>query len=466
MAPATKSQKQDDVGIVPYDTDKNRRKSDSMTPRKAAVLSLNSAVKNGRFVNLELDSSIKKYGFEDKDKSFFTFLLYGTVERKITLDYIIKKLSSVAFEKIEPMVLCILETGLFQIFFMDRVPDSAACNEATELVKTMCPKSYAGYVNGVMRSAVRQKQEIVKEIASLKGNFGISIKYSVPEWLCELWDKDYGCAENIVKALCEKIPHVTLRVNTLKIQASELCEKLDKSAHAKVLSDCSVSVSGASSIPELYGYNEGLFFVQDIASTLCSSLVSKESVKTKRPIVVDTCSCPGGKSFSAAINLGNECEIHSFDLHKNRLSLVNGGAERLGLKSIVTEARDGRTPDENLFGKADAVICDVPCSGLGVIAKKPDIRYKKKEDIEKLPEVQRAILEASSNYVKKGGFIVYSTCTLNRAENEDVVEAFLKEHNEFSLCPTGLYGEEKGMVTFLPHKTGTDGFFAAKLVRK
>jgi len=437
-----------------------------MTPRKAAVLSLNSAIKNGRFVNLELDSSIKKYGFEDKDKSFFTFLLYGTVERKISLDYIIKKLSSVAFEKIEPLVLCILETGLFQIFYMDRVPDSAACNEATELVKTMCPKSYAGFVNGVLRSAVRRKKELQNEIASLKGNFGISIKYSVPEWLCELWDKDYGCAEDIVKALCEKIPHVTLRVNTLKTTAEELCEKFDKSTHAKVLSEQSVSVSSVSSIPSLYGFEEGLFFVQDTASTLCASLVSRESIKTEKPLIIDTCSCPGGKSFSVAINLGDDCEIHSFDLHKNRLSLVQSGAERLGLKSITTQARDGRTPDESLFGKADAVICDVPCSGLGVIAKKPDIRYKNKDDIERLPKVQREILEASSKYVKQGRFIVYSTCTLNKAENEDVVDAFLSEHKEFSLCKTGLYDDQTGKATFLPHKTGTDGFFAAKLVRK
>ena len=437
-----------------------------MTPRKAAVLSLNSCIKNGKFINLELDSAIKKYGFEDKDKTFFTRLLYGSVERKITLDYIIEKLSSVKPEKIDKLVLCILETGLYQVFFMDRVPDSAACNEATELVKVTCPKAYAGYVNGVMRSAVRQKEEILKEIKSLKGSFGLSIKYSVPKWLCELWENDYGCSEEIVKALCKVRPGVALRVNTLKITADGLLEKLDPSLDAKKLNESTIIIPNSCTVPELYGYEDGLFFVQDPASTAVSGLVSEKSVKSEHPFIVDTCSCPGGKSFSAAINLSDKGEIHSFDLHENRLRLVNSGAQRLGITSIVTQERDGRKPDEELFGKADAVMCDVPCSGLGVIAKKPDIRYKTYEEIEKLPEVQFDILNASKNYVKDGGFIIYSTCTLRKAENEDVVNRFLSENNDFCLCPTHINGDKTGQVTFLPHKTFTDGFFVAKLMRK
>ena len=437
-----------------------------MTPRKAAVLSLNSSIKNGKYVNLELDAAIKKYGFEDKDKAFFTRLFYGTVERKITLDYIIKKLSSVEFEKIEPLVLCILETGLYQIFFMDRVPDSAACNESTELVKTTCPKAYSGFVNGVLRSAVRNKEEISKEIDSLKGTRGVSIKYSVPEWLCCMWEKDYGEYEKIVKALCRVKPGVTLRVNTLKISAEELCAKLDKELCAKAVGKSTVIVPKSCIVPELYGYEEGLFFVQDAASILSSSLINKNSVKVENPLVVDVCSCPGGKSFSAAINLENKAEFHCFDLHESRLKLVRSGAERLGITCINTKACDGRNPDESLFEKADVVICDVPCSGLGVIAKKPDIRYKAYEEIEKLPIVQYEILQASKKYLKDDGFIVYSTCTLRRAENEEVVGKFLENNPDFELCPTGIFGDDKGMFTFLPHKTSTDGFFVCKLKRK
>ena len=437
-----------------------------ISPRKAAVLSLNSAVKNGKYVNLELDAAIKKYGFEDKDKAFFTRLFYGTVERKITLDYIIKRLSSVKFEKIEPLVLCILETGLYQVFFMDKVPDSAACNESTELVKTTCPKAYAGYVNGIMRSAVREKKAILEEISHLKGTYGLSIRYSVPEWLCNMWEKDYGESREIVKALSRVKLGVALRVNTLKISAEDLVSHLPAELDAKAVGGTSVVIPKSCIVTELYGYEQGLFFVQDPASTIVSSLVSKKSIGVENPTVVDTCSCPGGKSFSMAINLGNNAKIYSMDLHENRLRLVRSGAERLGITCIETIECDGRKPREELFGKADAVVCDVPCSGLGVIAKKPDIRYKAYEEIEKLPEVQYAILEASKNYLKEDGFIIYSTCTLRKAENEEVVEKFLKNNKDFELCPTGIFGDEKGMVTFLPHKTGTDGFFAAKIRKK
>lgn len=437
-----------------------------ISPRKAAVLSLNSAVKNGKYVNLELDAAIKKYGFEDKDKAFFTRLFYGTVERIITLDYIIRKLSSVKFEKIEPLVLCILETGLYQVFFMDKVPDSAACNESTELVKTTCPKAYAGFVNGVMRNAVREKKQILEEISRLNGSFGLSVKYSVPEWLCKMWEKDYGESRNIVKALSKVKIGVALRVNTLKISAQELLSHLPEELEAKCVGNTSIVIPKSCIVTEIYGYDEGLFFVQDPASTIVSSLVNKNSIDAEKPVVVDTCSCPGGKSFSMAINLGNDAKIYSMDLHENRLRLVRSGAERLGITCIETFECDGRKPREELFGKADAVVCDVPCSGLGVIAKKPDIRYKTYQEIEKLPQVQYAILEASKNYLKENGFMIYSTCTLRKAENEDVVEKFLENNKDFELCPTGIFGDETGMITFLPHKTGTDGFFAAKLRRK
>jgi len=437
-----------------------------ISPRKAAVLSLNSSIKNGKYSNLELDAAIKKYGFEDKDKAFFTRLFYGTVERKITLDYVIKRLSSVKFEKIEPMVLCILETGLYQVFFMDKVPDSAACNESTELVKTTCPKAYAGYVNGIMRSAVREKKQILDEISHLTGSFGLSIRYSVPEWLCKMWERDYGESKEIVRALSKVRVGVALRVNTLKITAEELLSHLPSELEAKTVGKTSIVIPKSCIVTELYGYDEGLFFVQDPASTIVSSLVNKKSVAAEKPTVVDTCSCPGGKSFSMAINLENNVKLYSMDLHENRLRLVRSGAERLGITCIETYECDGRKPKQELFGKADAVVCDVPCSGLGVIAKKPDIRYKTYEEIEKLPEVQYEILEASKNYLKDGGFIIYSTCTLRKAENEDVIERFLENNKDFELCPTGIFGDEKGMLTFLPHKTGTDGFFAAKLRKK
>ena len=441
-----------------------------MTPRLAAVLSLNSAFKNSRFVNLELDSAIKKYGFTDKDRSFYTRLLYGTVERKLTLDYYIEKLSSVSFSKIEPLVLCILETALYQIFYMDKVPDSAACNEATELVKNICPKAYAGYVNAVVRNAARNKESLIKSIDSLEKITAVSVRSGIPEWICRLWEKDYGngAAEKIAHGFENTSPHLTLRVNTLKISADELFSMFGESLHARKISTTLITLGKSVPVDKIPGYDEGYFFVQDESSAKCAELISPESVKQSDPTVIDTCACPGGKTFAIAVQLKNTGRIYSFDLHRNRLSLIEDGTKRLGITSVKTSSRDARTPDEELFGKADAVLCDVPCSGLGIISKKPDIRFKSPEEIERLPEIQLEILSQSAKYVKPGGFIVYSTCTLRKAENEDNVYAFLKNNPSFSLdtSPDGnSIAAGKGMKTFFPHVDGTDGFFAAKLIK-
>ena len=439
-----------------------------MTPRHAAVLSLNSSFKKSKFVNLELDSTIKKYGFEDKDKSFYTRLLYGTCERKITLDFIIETLSDIPLAKIEPLVKCILETGLYQIFYMDRVPDSAACNEATNLVKTLCPKSYAGYVNAIMRNAVRRKSELVEKIMSLSGIQGISVRHSIPEWICELWENDYGCAEKIASGFERIPPHITLRVNTLRISAKELFSKMPEEFGARIIDEKTITLSKSVPVSEIYGFEEGLFFVQDSSSTSSASLICPESVKAENPVIIDTCACPGGKTFSIAISFDNKGTVYSFDLHENRLSLIESGTKRLGISSVKTMANDARFPREELFGKADAVRTDVPCSGLGIIAKKPDIRYKDKEDIERLPQIQKEILIQSSKYVKPGGILVYSTCTLRKAENQDVVNFFLENNKDFVLSGDAFEDKngKSGMKTFFPHIDSTDGFFAAKLIRK
>ena len=463
-------------------------RNDGMTPREAAVLSLNSAFKNGRFVNLELDSAIRKYGFEDKDKSFYTRLLYGTVERRLTLDAFIDRLSERGRDRIEPLVLCILETALYQIFYMDRVPASAACNEATELVKRLCPGSYAGYVNAVLRSAVRRKEALCAELAALCGLRGVSLRHSIPEWICELWERDYhdrfgahsgqGCvsggegdaAECIARGFESIPPHLTLRVNTLKTTADELFARIGREndgCPARKISDTLITLGKSVPVEEIAGFDEGLFFVQDESSALCASLIGSELLaQTAFPVVIDTCACPGGKTFAMAMQLENRGTVYSFDLHANRLSLIESGTKRLGITSVITEARDARKPSEALFGKADAVLCDVPCSGLGILAKKPDIRYKNKADVERLPDVQRDILLRSADYVKPGGFLVYSTCTLRRAENEDNVAAFLAARPDFEPALTGFAHEENGMKTFFPQVDGTDGFFVAKLARK
>ncbi len=436
-----------------------------MTPRLAAVLSLNSSVKNGKFINLELDGAIKKYNFEDRDKSFFTRLLYGTVERKITLDYIIETLSEIKTEKIDALVMCVLETGLYQIFYMDRVPDFSACDESVEIARRICKKASVGYVNAVLRNAARKKDEIKADIEKLDGIKGMSVKYAIPEWICLSWENDYKCAGKIAKAFAQNPARLSVRINTLKISADEFMSKIPESLCARKVNDFIVEFEKSVPLNEIYGFNEGLFFVQDISSALCASLISKDSVKSDEPLVIDTCACPGGKTFAAAIQLENRGKIYSFDLHKNRLSLIDKGTQKLNITSVTTDVNDARYPKEELLGKADAVMCDVPCSGLGIIAKKPDIRYKSEEDVKRLPEIQLEILENSAKYVKDGGFIVYSTCTLRRAENEDVARAFLEKNKDFSLGKLDFSDKDEGMKTFFPHIDGTDGFFAAKLVK-
>ncbi len=410
---------------------------------------------------------IKKYKLEGLDKSFFTALLYGTTERLLTLDFVISKFSNIEFEKIDPVILCILRTAVYQILYMDRVPDSAACNEAVDICKTTShSENQCGYVNGVLRSIVRNKEKIPSMIQSEGGRKAVSIATSIPLWIIDSLSEDYGekNAFEFAGHISGISQSVTLRVNTVKTTRESLLAALGNHASETKTSKVGIRLDGSFPVSELYGFAEGLFYVQDEASQIATSLISNVNADT---VVADVCACPGGKTFSAGITLGNTGKVYSFDLHKNRIKLIDSGAQRLGLTNIVTEARDARNPKEELFGKADYVICDVPCSGLGVIAKKPDIRYKDKSEVENLPAVQYDILCESAKYLKKGAVLIYSTCTLRSAENENIVLKFLENNPGYKLCSTGLFGKEDcGYVTLLPQKTGTDGFFIAKIVKE
>ncbi|MBR5528155.1 MAG: 16S rRNA (cytosine(967)-C(5))-methyltransferase RsmB [Clostridia bacterium] len=438
-----------------------------MTPRQAALLSVNSCIGNGRYTNLELSSVIKKYKFEGLDKSFFTALFYGTVEKMLTIDYCITKLSSVKPEKMDNMVMCLLRTGIYQILFMDKVPDSAAVNESVELAKRYCPKSSVGYVNAVLRNASRGKEKLFEAMRAEKGLRGISVISSIPEDILSCWQESYG-KQNAVKIAAHfaaATPSVTLRVNTLKTTREKMLAALGAIASPSDVADSAICLSGSFPVEELYGFSDGLFFVQDEASQLASSLINRNTVPAGGT-VIDVCSCPGGKSFSAAINLENCADIYSFDLHENKMSLVVNGAERLGITSIKTRAQDGRECVPELLGKADAVICDVPCSGLGVIAKKPDIRYKPFCEAERLPEIQSAILSSAVRYLKPGGTLIYSTCTLNKKENEDIVNAFLEKNKGYRLSEDIIIDQKCGMATIFPFEHNTDGFFIAKIIKE
>jgi 16S rRNA (cytosine967-C5)-methyltransferase len=293
----------------------------------------------------------------------------------------------------------------------------------------------------------------------------LSVKYSLPEWLISMWRESYG-SEKTEKLLdgMNRAPYMTLRVNTLKNTREELINALAKDGidcSPSDKCDSAVIFNSNVAIADLEALGEGLCFIQDEASQLCVKAVGAKAGET----VIDTCSCPGGKSFGIALEMKNEGKLISLDLHESKLSLVVSGAERLGITILNAEVHNGTKPKEDLIGTADRVLCDVPCSGLGVIAKKPDLRHKSPDDISRLPEIQYKILCNGATYLRSGGTLVYSTCTLNKAENEEIAEPFLIEHPEFSPCGDGMY-DGKPMMTFFPDVHGTDGFFVAKFIKK
>ena len=424
-----------------------------MNPRKAAFLSLLRMEKAGKYANLEIDAAIRKYHLEETDRALFTNLVYGTIERAICLDYVIGCFSAQPLEKITPEVRVILRLGLYQILFLDRIPDHAAVNESVELCKAY-RRSAASFVNAVLRRAVRERDGIVYPDPATE--YGISAQ------LYQLWCAQYGqnVTERILHSLREPA-YITLRANTLQITPEQLRREIECETELTQLCPGGVRLLENMPVSDFAPLEDGLCFVQDEASQYAAHLVGARRGMT----VIDACACPGGKSFSMALDMQNEGKIFSFDLHSNKLSLIERGAQKLGIDIIETQASDGTIYRPELAQAADRVLCDVPCSGLGVLRKKPDLRHKDLSQIERLPEVQYAILANCARYVKVGGRLLYSTCTLNRAENEAVVERFLIDHPEF--VPDPFEESEQGfMRTIFPYENGTDGFFIARIIRR
>jgi 16S rRNA (cytosine967-C5)-methyltransferase len=424
----------------------------SVNVREAALNSLIRCEKDGRYSNLELDSAIIKYNLTGVDRAFFTALVYGVIERRITLDYITAKYSHIPLDKLNVFILNILRLGVYQIMYMTRVPDSAACNESVKQARRRSNEGAASYVNAVLREITRNKDKL--SLPSREEGLAryLSVRYSLPEWMCDMWRDMYGDlrTEQIGKALNRR-PFITLRVNTLKTTRDELLRFLDaRGIEGAASGENGITLKRDVPIHEL-PLDEGLCFVQDASSQLCAEILGPEPGDT----VIDTCACPGGKSFSSALLMENKGTIHSLDLHKNKLSLIEGGAAKLGITIINTAVQDASKPNGAYYNTADRVICDAPCSGLGVIARKPDLRYKTPQDLEKLPALQFNILNTASLYVKPGGTLVYSTCTLNTKENEQVAERFLAENENY------MYDTFGAQTLFPDISKDSDGFFIA-----
>ena len=435
-----------------------------MNARESAFLSLQKYENSGVYSNIELSYAIERGGLEGAEKALYTALFYGVIERKMTLDYYIAELSD--REDIDLNVRIMLRIGLYQLIYMTKIPESAAVNESVKLARRFyAKKNSENFVNAVLRNYIRKKDTLKLPDAKKEPYRHLSVKYSVPEWICRLWSDAYGAekTEKILGTVNAK-PSLTLSVNTLKTMPSVLCEALNLAgikAQLSPISKNSILLDGAVPMSALEPF-EGQYFVQDEASALCvAAMDAKEG-----DLVLDACACPGGKSFGMAMAMKNQGKIFARDLHKNKLSLIETGAEKLGISIIETGVQNAsvHNPEMPAF---DKILCDVPCSGLGVIAKKPDIRYKSEEDIVRLPVLQAKILETNANYLKSGGTLVYSTCTINPTENKKIVEAFLAEHPDFALCPFRAGSViSDGMLEILPYEYDTDGFFIAKLRKK
>ena len=436
-----------------------------MNTRQAAFVSLQKYENGGKYLNIEADTAIRRNALEVADRALYTNIVYGTVERRITLEYLLAQLCDRPLAKIDRNVAIILRMSLYQLRYLDRVPAYAVLQEAGELTRRFAAQSAVGFVNAVLREYERRGAEIAMPSPQADFERYLSVTYSYPAWFCALLVRCYGKrrAEAILKAF-EKNPPLTLFPNLLKTDRAGLLRALRAEGIAceeTRYSPYGVRLSRHVPIDAITPLAQGLCFVQDEASQLAALALGAAPAQT----ILDSCACPGGKSFALALLCGDKAKIISCDLHENKLSLVRRGAEKLGIASVEAQARDSGAfypPFENAF---DRVLCDVPCSGLGVLSKKPDIREKKEEEIERLPAVQRRILENCARYVRPGGELVYSTCTVHPAENEEQIKVFLREHPEFSLQPFML-GQEtvQGMQTLLPDRyAGMDGFFIAKL---
>lgn len=434
-----------------------------MNLRELALRLLCEWEMEGKYINLAISSHLTD-SLSQSERAQLTALLYTTVEKKITYDYYICALAKRSIDDISPKVLNILRLGVCQILDMRSVPDFAAVNESVKLAGNAGERSF---INAVLRSVVRRKESGDLPMPPYEKNRAryYSVKYSFPLWIVKKFISDYGeqSAVSLFEAFNKEEP-LDVTVNTLKISREAFLSELTKrgyEAEASKLSPISVKIYSKLNPTELYGYSEGYFFVQDEASAISALALSAEKNET----LVDVCASPGGKSFAAAVLMGDSGKIYSYDLYESKLSLIKSGAERLGFKSIQCAARDAREPNEELLFSADKLICDVVCSGLGVISKKSDLRYRGADGLSELPKIQLEILASSVKYLKAGGVLVYSTCTLNKAENEDVVTAFLKENSDFSLedFTVGELKSEGGMLTLYPQIHETDGFFIAKL---
>ena len=430
-----------------------------MNARDTALAALLACRRQNAWSDGVLKEYIRRDGLDRRDAALASRLCYGVLQNRSLLDHYLQSFVRGKLSKLQPVVLDILRLGAYQLACMDKIPVSAAVNSAVEQTKKYANQKAAGLVNGVLRSMSRAEKLPEPE--------DLATKYSHPQELVELLRQTVGEEEleDLLRADNE-IPATAVQVNTLRATYAEAEAALIAAGAAcrrhPVLDDC-ILVTGTGSLELLEPFKNGWVYVQDAGAHMAAAAAGIRPNMT----VLDCCAAPGGKSFAAAIAMQDQGTIVSCDLHNHKIKLIDAGAERLGITCIEALAHDATAFEQKWEAQFDVVIADVPCSGLGVIRKKPDIRYKDLKQTENLPIIQRKILDTVCRYVKPGGVLLYSTCTLLARENQDVARAFLHEHPEFRAekLPLPVAEDETGMVTLYPHRHETDGFFICRLRR-
>jgi len=414
-----------------------------VTGREAALKALYDVDKNDAYCDKALKKVLADDLLSQQEKALATELVYGVTDKKRRLDYVISKYSKQKLKKISVWIINILRMGIYQLLFLDKIPESAAVNESVKLARRYGHSASAGFVNGILRNVARQGDVEYPDL---------SVYYSVPEWLDDMLKNQYGekNTHEMYEAFSKPSP-TTIRVNTLKTDAFEL---------AKILRDNKVDVketqvknmleiSGFGDISKLAAYNDGLFTPQDISAYCAANMLDAKSGE----FIIDVCAAPGGKTTQLAEDSNNKAKITAFDLYEHKVDIINNNCKRLGITCVNAEVWNSCEVNKKYIGVADKVMADVPCSGLGVIGKKFDIKWKKSpEDIKEIINVQKLILNNAAKYLKQDGILVYSTCTINKDENENVTRAFADE--------TGFEIIDEKII--LPTQGG-DGFYICKL---
>ena len=432
-----------------------------MTARRTALAALIACRKQGAWSDGILKEYLARDELDRRDAALASRLCYGVLQNRMLLDYYLQQVLTGRLKDLQPVVLDILRLGAYQILLLDKIPAAAAVNESVNLCKKYANHRAAGLVNGVLRSLDREKER-------LKMPQDLPTRYSHPAPLVALMEQSVG-KEQIESVLGadNETPQTAVQINILKAKTTEIQSQL-QSGGAEVrqhpwMPEC-LLVSGAGSVELLPPFQQGACYVQDPAARLAAEAAGILPGMT----VLDACAAPGGKSFVAAIGMKDEGSIFSCDIHPHKIELLKRGAERLGLTCRHPRQQDATDYRESWEKKMDAVLADVPCSGLGIIRKKPDIRYENLLDLQQLPQLQLQILKNVARYVRPGGVLLYSTCTILHRENEEVVQEFLWGNEEFTLermeLPVG--GENEGMLTLLPGQYDTDGFFICKMRRR